>query len=83
MYYVYVLYSLRDHGMYIGQTGRLIQRVKQHQLGKVKSTMSRRPLVLIYWEEVVSREEALEREGEWKTCSGRRGLRKKLESRLL
>ena len=83
MYYVYVLYSLKDKGMYIGQTIRLIQRMKQHQFGKVTSTRSRRPLVLVYWEGVSTRGDALNLESEWKTSSGRRYLRRRITIRVL
>ncbi len=75
-YYVYVLYSLKDGGIYIGQTGDLFSRYREHQRGKVKSTRSRRPLVLVHWEEVNSREAALEKEREWKTSAGRRKIKR-------
>ena len=79
MYYVYVLYSLKDKGMYIGQTAHLIQRIKQHQSGKVKSTKSRRPFVLVYMQKANSRAEALQLEAALKTSKGRRILRKRLK----
>jgi len=83
MYYVYVLYSWKDGGMYIGQTEHLIERVRQHQLGKVTSTRRRRPFSLVYLETVLTREEALGRELEWKTNKGRRYLRKRIKCRVL
>ena len=67
MYFVYVLYSLKDQGMYIGQTAHLLQRIKQHQTGKVRSTSSRRPFSLVYLESLSTRKEALKREKELKT----------------
>jgi putative endonuclease len=78
VYYIYVLYSWKDGGMYIGQTEHLIERVKQHQLGKVTSTRGRRPFSLVYWEVVLTREEALNRELGLKTNKGRRYIRKRL-----
>ncbi len=83
MYYIYVLYSRKDRGMYIGQTEHLVERVRQHQLGKVTSTRGRRPFSLVYWETVMTREEALGRELELKTNIGRRYLRKRIHCRVL
>ena len=83
MYYVYVLYSLKDGGIYIGQTNHLIQRIKQHQFGKVTSTRPRRPFVLFYCEEVSTRAEALKLELELKSSKGRRFLRERIKNRLL
>ena len=83
VYYIYVLYSWKDGGMYIGQTEHLIERVKQHQLGKVTSTRGRRPFSLVYWEVVLTREEALNRELELKTSKGRRYIRKRIIFRVL
>ena len=75
-FFVYALLSLKDGGLYIGQTSNLMARFKEHQSGKVKSTKGRRPFVLVYWEEVPTREEALQKEKEWKTTAGRRKLKK-------
>ena len=82
MFWVYVLLSLKDQGLYIGQTGDLDLRLRDHKYGKVKLTKSRRPLKLVYWEQVESREEALIKEKEWKSTGGRRRLRGIIENRL-
>lgn len=76
MYFVYVLYSLKDNGLYIGQTENLIERYYTHQKGKVRSTRSRRPFVMIYWEACFNREEAVVKEKEWKKTHWRRKLKK-------
>jgi len=55
-----VLRSEKDGNIYIGQTANLDARVRAHNLGKVRSTKSRRPFILEYWEPVNSRKEALE-----------------------
>ena len=80
MYYVYVLYSEKDKQLYIGQTKDLNRRFRKHKYGKVRSTKSRRPLKLVYWDTVNSRQEALDTELKWKSSSGRRYLRKKIFS---
>lgn len=66
MFYVYVLYSLKDHALYFGCTGDLRVRFAQHQEGKVQSTKSRRPWKLVYYEAYASREEAFDREKQLK-----------------
>jgi len=57
MFYVYVLMSQKDRKRYIGQTMDLNQRLSEHNMGLVKSTKSRRPLKLVYFEEYNTREE--------------------------
>ena len=79
MYYVYVLQSEKDGNMYIGQTKNLEARLKAHNYGKVRSTKPRRPLKLVYWEEAESREESLDLELKWKTSTGRRKIRQKIQ----
>ena len=76
MFFVYVLQSQKDGDFYIGQTMDINSRLKAHQAGKVKSTKSRRPLKLVYWEKVETRMEALMKEKEWKSASGRRRLKR-------
>lgn len=51
MYYIYVLYSLKDNNFYIGKTTNLNQRLKKHNRGEVRSTKNRRPLLLAHFEE--------------------------------
>jgi predicted GIY-YIG superfamily endonuclease len=48
MYYVYVLKSLVDGGLYIGCTVDLKNRIRSHANGSVESTRKRLPLELIY-----------------------------------
>ncbi len=64
MSFVYILYSEKDKGWYFGCTTlALKERLKYHNQGKVKSTKSRRPLVLAYFEE--SATNSLARKREW------------------
>jgi len=55
MFYVYVLISLKDGKFYIGYTGDLKRRLKEHNSGKNISTKSRLPLKLIYYESHLSK----------------------------
>ncbi len=61
-YFVYILQSLKDNRLYIGQTNNLEDRIKRHNNGEVVATKNRRPLDLIYSETYDSRTEAMKRE---------------------
>ena len=78
MYYVYVLQSETDNGLYIGYTADLVSRMRVHNAGQSKSTSSRCPLRLIYYEAYLIKEDALGRECFLKSGSGRRYLHKQL-----
>jgi putative endonuclease len=58
VFFVYVLKSLKDNGYYFGQTNNVYKRLKLHNTGKVISTKSRRPLVLVGYREYKTRAEA-------------------------
>jgi putative endonuclease len=58
MMYVYVLRSEFDGEYYIGQTQNLENRLALHNRGKVKSTRLRRPLKLVGYEVLPTRETA-------------------------
>ena len=67
---VYILKSLKDGKFYIGSTINLERRLKQHTLGKVRSTKGRRPLKLVYIEEFDNIKKARSREYEIKKMKG-------------
>jgi putative endonuclease len=62
MYFVYILKSKKDGRLYIGCTNNLKKRIKEHNLGLVRSTKSRRPFQLIYFEGYRSKQDAFIRE---------------------
>jgi putative endonuclease len=66
MYYVYLLKSEKDGGFYVGSSGDLKIRKKDHDEGFVKSTRHRRPLVLIYYESYLGKLPAEDRERQLK-----------------
>jgi putative endonuclease len=74
-YFVYVLLSQKDKRMYLGYTNNVERRFQQHQNGEVFSTRRRRPLVLIHYEAYLSPQDALRREGYFKTTAGKRALK--------
>ncbi|MDD4333090.1 MAG: GIY-YIG nuclease family protein [Patescibacteria group bacterium] len=72
MHYVYILISkARSNWSYVGSTSNLEQRFCDHKYGKVKSTKGCRPLLLIYSEELLTREDAYARELFLKSGIGR------------
>jgi putative endonuclease len=50
MFYFYVLQSLSDKFMYYGSTSDLTKRLAYHNSGKVKSTKSKMPYKIKYYE---------------------------------
>ena len=79
MYYVYVLRSLNQGGLYIGCTKDLKNRMKEHDSGRVESTKKRRPMELIYYEACLNEKDAFLREKYLKTTYGRRYLKNRLK----
>jgi putative endonuclease len=66
MYYIYLLKSIQNNQVYIGFTGDLKQRFKDHNSGFVKSTKPFRPWKLIYYEAYLNEKDARERERQLK-----------------
>jgi len=80
MYYVYVLKSLVDGGLYIGCTIDPENRIRSHANGSVESTRKRLPLELIYYEACNHTDDAFRREKYLKTTYGRRHIKHRLRS---
>ncbi len=77
-YYVYVLLSEKDGQFYTGYTSDLKNRLQLHNEGKVKSTMHRLPIKLIYFEGCLHQQDATRREKYLKSGSGKIYLRNRL-----
>jgi putative endonuclease len=71
MYFFYILSSEKDSNRYIGFTKNIEKRLNDHNSGLVKSTRSRRPFKLIYYEKIESKSEALKHEKEIKAKKGK------------
>ncbi len=82
MHFVYILISLKDKKFYVGMTGNLKERLKQHYEGVVFSTRSRRPLKLIGYEVYFEKHEAAMREKYLKTSDGRKEMRIRFKQSL-
>jgi putative endonuclease len=76
-YFVYILRSLKDGKLYIGQTNNLDHRIQRHNSGKVNATKYRRPLELVYREIFGSRSEAMKREKYFKSLKSSKYILKK------
>ena len=83
MRYTYVLSSEKDGRFYIGTTRDLRSRLKQHEQGRVTSTVYRRPLHLAYYEAGHSADDAYRRERYLKSGRGGRYLKQRLGTWLL
>ena len=60
--WVYILKSKKDGDLYIGSTNDLRRRLEEHNSGKVRSTKSRIPFELVYYEAYKSEKDARQRE---------------------
>ncbi len=77
MYYVYVL-KLKNDDLYIGYTDDLSQRLSDHESGKSKFTRPLRPVVLVYYEAYLAKDDATKREYHLKTGQQRELLRERI-----
>ena len=62
IYFVYILYSCKDHKLYVGCTSNLENRLKEHNSRKVTATKNRVPLLIIYSEKFSNKADAFNRE---------------------
>ena len=83
MYYVYVLYSLKDNKLYKGSTSNIAKRFHKHNSGGSKSTSRRKPFVIIHIEHFENKTEALKRERYIKGLEGGSGLKDYLKSQKI
>ena len=82
MYYVYILQSLKDRGLYIGFTTDLKKRFQEHQKGKSIATKSRIPFKLIHYQAFVDKNDAISAEKYLKTTRGWERIHRMLENTL-
>ncbi len=75
MYFVYVLYSLKDNKLYKGFTSNIQKRLLRHNSGGSTSTAKRKPFVLVHVEQFENKSNALKRELFLKTPEGGKKLK--------
>ena len=78
MFYVYILQSDYDDGLYIGMSRDLKRRLEEHQRGASQSTKGRRPWRLIYYEAYLQKRDAVGREIFLKSGGGRKFIERQL-----
>jgi putative endonuclease len=81
-YCVYILFSEKDHLLYIGYSSDLEKRIEKHNSGGSKSTAPRKPLKLIFCEYYLYKEDALRRENYFKTTMGKKAIKLMLAGTL-
>jgi putative endonuclease len=81
--FVYVLVSRRDGGLYIGLAQDVQHRLREHNLGRQRSTKARTPFDLLLFEEFPTRQAARERERFYKTGYGREILKARLRESIV
>ena len=81
-HYLYILQSLKNNNFYIGYTSDLKKRFKEHNNGKSLSTKPFRPYKLIFYEALLNKTDAKNREKYLKSGYGRRTIKKLLVNYL-
>ena len=74
MFTVYILYSKEFNRIYVGYTSNLEQRLLSHNMLAKKGT----PLEILHTEVFESKSEAIAREKQLKSATGREFIRKQL-----
>lgn len=80
MPFVYILKSLSAKKTYVGSTNDLPRRLSEHNSGKSTFTKTFLPWKLVYKEQFGDLQSARKREKYYKSASGRKVLKKLLES---
>ena len=80
-YTVYVLQSGRTGWFYVGATGDLCRRRRDHNAGRTKSTRGKGPWQVVYEEHYGNRAEALRRERQIKGMKSREYVQQLVNSR--
>lgn len=70
--------SDKDNNLYIGWTDDIELRLEKHNKGEVKSTRTRIPFKLVYFEACLSKKKAIKREKQLKTGFGRKFLKTRI-----
>ena len=79
MFFVYAIYNRKHSKIYIGQTKDFVERIYLHNQGIFKTSFTSRYdglWVLIYKEELKTRQESLTREKQLKSYRGREFIKR-------
>lgn len=75
MYYVYVIKSIKNNMLYVGRSSNLKRRIMEHKSGNVKSTKKMLPIVVVFYESFLSKQDSIRRERYFKTTKGKSSLK--------
>ena len=75
MYFVYAIKSITKNYIYVGMSNNLERRLKEHNNGESKSTKAYKPFVLIFSEQLETRETARKKEKFLKSGIGKEYLK--------
>lgn len=82
MFYFYILKSLKNNKLYLGQTPDLKQRLKSHNNGENKATKPNIPYELVFYSAFQNEKDAISCEKYFKTTAGWKLLHKMLKNTL-
>ena len=83
MFYVYIIKSLKNDGLYIGYADDLRDRIAKHNSGKSSYTKKYLPWKLVYYEAYLSKKDALIREKRLKQfAKGYAQLKRRIKNSL-
>lgn len=83
MYYFYILRSLKNGKLYLGQTSDLKTRVKSHNNGENKATKPYIPYELLFYSAFKNEQDAINCEKYFKTTAGWKRIKRMLTNSLL
>ena len=83
MYFVYVLRNEKNSRFYIGYSGDLEARLRQHNSGKVKTTRHLRPTSIAYTEAFETSTDARKRERYLKSLKSHKAIEDLINNKLL
>ncbi len=81
-YSVYILYSNEFDRYYIGQTNNIIDRIKRHNSGYVRSTKHYRPWALVFYLTTEDRGSAVRFENKLKSYKSKSKIEELITSNL-
>jgi putative endonuclease len=79
-WFVYILQSTIDGKFYVGSTSDIEKRLAKHNAGGVDSTKYRKPLALVYKEELPDKHAAMARERQLKSLKSHKALQALIEN---
>lgn len=82
MFYFYILRSLKNGKLYLGQTTDLKERARSHNAGENKATKPNIPYELIFYSAFKNEKDAINCEQYFKTTAGWKRIHKMLENTL-